>query len=106
MVENITSDNGTVDGSKVDSITTEQISDFETEVAKITDLTVVNAEITNLKAQNVTITGKLNAIEGEFGTIKANVGVIENLTVNHTAKINDLIANKASITQTKLYPQK
>lgn len=99
VVENITSDNGTVDGSKVDSITTEQISDFEAEVAKITDLTVVNAEITNLKAQNVTITGKLNAIEGEFGTIKANVGVIENLTVNHTAKINDLIANKASITQ-------
>ena len=99
VVENITSDNGTVDGSKVDSITTEQISDFEAEVAKITDLTVVNAEITNLKAQNVTITGKLNAIEGEFGTIKANVGVIDKLTVTHTAQINDLIANSATITQ-------
>ena len=99
VVENITSDNGTVDGSKVDSITTEQISDFEAEVAKITDLTVVNAEITNLKAQNVTITGKLNAIEGEFGTIKANVGVIDKLTVTHTAQINSLEANKASITQ-------
>lgn len=99
VVENITSDNGTVDGSKVDSITTEQISDFEAEVAKITDLTVVNAEITNLKAQNVTITGKLNAIEGEFGTIKANVGVIDKLTVTHTAQINDLKANSATITQ-------
>ena len=99
VVENITSDNGTVDGSKVDSITTEQISDFEAEVAKITDLTVINAEITNLKAQNVTITGKLNAIEGEFGTLKANVGVIDKLTVTHTAQINSLEANKASITQ-------
>ena len=99
VVENITSDNGTVDGSKVDSITTEQISDFEAEVAKITDLTVINAEITNLKAQNVTITGKLTAIEGEFGTLKANVGVIDKLTVTHTAQINSLEANKASITQ-------
>lgn len=99
MVDAITSDNGTIDGSKVDSITTKQISDFEASVAKITDLTVVNAEITNLKAQNVTITGKLTAVEGEFGTLKANVGVIDKLTVTHTAQINNLEANKASITQ-------
>lgn len=99
VVDNITSDNGTLDGSKVDSITTEQITDFEAEVAKITDLTVINAEITNLKAQNVTITGKLNAIEGEFGTLKANIGVIDKLTVTHTAQINDLKANSATITQ-------
>lgn len=98
-VDAITSDNGTVDGSKVDSITTEQISDFEVSVAKITDLTVVNAEINNLKAQNVTITGELNAVKGEFGTLKANVGVIDNLTVTHTAQINNLEATKASITQ-------
>lgn len=96
-VDAITSDNGTVDGSKVDSITTEQISDFESEVAKITDLTVVNAEIENLKAQDVTITGKLSAVEGEFGTLKANVGTIDKLTVTHTAQINNLEANKASI---------
>ncbi|WP_297130776.1 phage tail protein, partial [Terrisporobacter sp.] len=99
VVDNITSDNGTLDGSKVDSITTEQISDFEAEVAKITDLTVINAEIANLKAENVTITGKLSAIEGEFGTLKANVGVIDKLTVTHTAQINDLKANSATITQ-------
>ena len=99
VVDNITSDNGTLNGSKVDSITTEQISDFKASVAEITDLTVVNAEITNLKAQNVTITGKLNAIEGEFGTLKANVGVIDKLTVTHTAQINDLKANSATITQ-------
>ena len=97
-VDNITSDNGTVDGSKVDDIKSKQISDLEVEVAKITNLTVINADITNLKAQNVTITGKLNAIEGEFGTLKANVGVIDKLTVTHSALINDLQANKADIT--------
>ena len=52
-----------------------------------------------LKAQDVTITGKLTSIEGEFGTLKANVGTIDKLTVTHTAKINELEANKASITQ-------
>ena len=98
-VDNITTGNGTVNGESIDGISTEQIYDFEAEVAKITDLTVINAEITNLKAQNVTITGKLTAIEGEFGTLKANVGVIDKLTVTHTAQINALEANKASITQ-------
>ena len=67
--------------------------------ADVEDLKAVNGEIDNLIAVNVTITGKLNAIEGEFVTIKSDVATIENLTVNHTAKINDLIANKASITQ-------
>ncbi len=99
VVDNITSDNGTLDGSKVDNITTDQISDFEASVGKITDLTAINIKVSNLEAQNVTITGKLNAIEGEFGTLKANVGVIDKLTVTHTAQINDLKANSATITQ-------
>ena len=67
--------------------------------ADIEDLKAVNAEIENLIAVNVTITGKLSAIEGEFGTIKSDVATIGNLTVNHTAQINDLIANSATITQ-------
>lgn len=67
--------------------------------ADIEDFKAVNAEIENLIAQNVTITGKLNAIEGEFGTLKVNVGVIDKLTVTHTAQINALEANKASIVQ-------
>ena len=99
IVDNITSDNGTVDGSKVDGISTEQIYDFEASVGKIVDFTSVNADIANLKAENVTITGKLTSIESEFGTLKANVGVIDKLTVTHTAQINDLKANRATITQ-------
>ena len=67
--------------------------------ADVEDLKAVNGEIDNLIAVNVTITGKLNAIEGEFGTLKANVGVIDKLTVTHTAQINDLKANSATITQ-------
>ena len=67
--------------------------------ADVEDLKAVNGEIDNLIAVNVTITGKLNAIEGEFGTIKSNVGVIDKLTVTHTAQINDLKANSATITQ-------
>lgn len=67
--------------------------------ADIEDLKTVNAEIENLIAVNVTITGKLSAIEGEFGTIKSDVATIGNLTVTHTAQINDLIANSATITQ-------
>ena len=67
--------------------------------ADVEDLKAVNGEIDNLIAVNVTITGKLNAIEGEFGTLKSNVGVIDKLTVTHTAQINDLKANSATITQ-------
>ena len=98
-VDNITTDNGTVDGSTIDSIKTEQISDFETSVAKITDLTVVNAKIKNLEAFNVTISGRLTAVEADIGSLNANIGVIDKLTVTHSALINDLQANKASITQ-------
>lgn len=98
-VDAITSGNGTIDGSKVDSITTDQISDFKSSVAEITDLTAINIKVDKLEASNVTITGKLNAIEGEFGTLNANVGIIDKLTVTHTAQINNLEATKASITQ-------
>ncbi|CEP50266.1 phage minor structural protein [[Clostridium] sordellii] len=98
-VDNITTDNGTIDGSTINSIQTNQISDFEVNVAKITDLTAVNAKITNLEAHNVTITGRLNSVEATIGTLEANVASIDKLIVTHTASINELQANKASITQ-------
>ncbi|WP_148550651.1 phage tail spike protein [Paraclostridium bifermentans] len=99
VVDNITTDNDTLDGSKVDGIKTEQIYDFEASVAKITDLTVINAKIYNLEAHNVTITGRLNVVEATVGTLEANVATIDKLTVTNTASINELQANKASITQ-------
>lgn len=99
VLDNITTDNDTLDGSKVDGIKAEQIYDFESSVAKITDLTVINAKIYSLEAHNVSITGRLNAVEATIGTLEANVATIDKLTVTHTALINDLQANKASITQ-------
>lgn len=97
-VDNITTDNGTINGETIDSIKTEQISDFEASVSKITDLTAVNAKIHNLEAFNVSITGRLTAVEADIGILNANVGVIDKLTVTHTAQINNLIATKADIT--------
>lgn len=97
-VENITTDNGTIKGSTIDSIKTEQISDFETSVANITDLTVINAKVSNLEAFNVTISGELTAVKGTIGTLTTNMATIDSLTVTHSAQINNLQANKASIT--------
>ena len=87
--------------NKVNRVVTELLIVNEALINKadIEELKAVNATIDNLLAENVTITGKLTAIEGEFGTLKANVGVIDKLTVTHTAQINALEANKASITQ-------
>ncbi|OSB07979.1 hypothetical protein B2H97_16045 [Paraclostridium bifermentans] len=98
-VDNITTDNGTIDGSTVDNIETKQISDFEANVIKVTNLTVVNAKIHNLEAQNVNITGKLTAVEATIGTLNSNLATIDKLTVTHSAYIADLQASKVSITQ-------
>lgn len=72
---------------------------MDVEVAKIVNLEAISIKVNNLEAANVTITGKLNAIEGEFGTLKANVATIDKITVTHTAQINNLEAKKASIVQ-------
>ena len=93
--------NDKIDKNYTNTITTDILKDSETFTKKLVaeNATIINAEITNLKAQNVTITGKLTAVEGEFGKLKANVATIEELTVTHTATINELKANKADITQ-------
>ena len=98
-IDAITSDNGTIDGSKVENLPAENITNLDVEVAKIVNLEAISIKVNKLEAANVTITGKLNAIEGEFGTLKANVATIDKITVTHTAQINNLEANKASITQ-------
>lgn len=98
-VNNITTDNGTIDGSTVDNIETKQISDFEANIIKVTNLTAVNAKIHNLEAQNVNITGKLTAVEATIGTLNSNLATIDKLTVTHSAYIADLQTSKANITQ-------
>lgn len=98
-VNNITTDNGTVDGSTIDEIETKQIKDFDSEVIKAANIEALNIKVTNLEAHNVTITGELTAVQATIGTLTANVATIDKLTVTHSAYIADLQANKASITQ-------
>lgn len=98
VIDNITSDNGTVDGSTVDEITTEQIKDFDNKVIKVVDIEAINGKFENLIANNVTITGELNAVKANIGTLTANVANIDKLVVNHTAEIKNLIATTATIT--------
>ena len=98
-VDNITSDNGTINGSTVDAIETRQIVDLEN--------TVVNyAYITDLHADLVTVSDTLTATRGEFGELSANVATFEELTTDHltaldadinTLRTVDLEAANASI---------
>lgn len=98
-VNNITTDNGTVDGTTIDEIETKQIKDFDSQVIRASNIEAINMKVTNLEAYNVTITGQLTAVQATIGTLTANVATIDKLTVTHSAYISDLQASKASITQ-------
>lgn len=97
VLNNITTDNNTLDGSKVDEISTTQIKDFDVEVGRVVNLEVVNAKIDNLVVTNANITGQLNVLKADIGTLNTNVANIDELVVKHTATINELNANKANI---------
>lgn len=88
-------EDGTLNGSKVDGILTEQITDFEAKVAQITDLTVVNAKIDNLEANKVSI-GQLSAIQADIGELRATTAKITDLNVTN-AKINFLEAGYVKV---------
>ena len=99
-VENVTSDNGTIDGSTVDEIESRQIVDLENTVIQF-------ADIQSLIADDLTVTGWITAVEGEFGSLLANIGSFETLTANRltaaeaaigTLQADALTANSAIIT--------
>ncbi|MBZ6007597.1 phage tail protein [Paraclostridium bifermentans] len=98
-INNITTDNGTIDGSTVDGIDTNQITDFEDKVIKVTNIDAVSGKIHNLEATNVTITGELSSVKATIGILETNVATIDKLTVSNSASINELQATKASINQ-------
>lgn len=104
-VNNITTDNGTIDGSTINGISTEQIYDFESSVAKITDLTVVNARIDDLYAKKANIS-ELNTVianVAELNATKANVSDLNAINANiqtlfaADATINNALIGKADI---------
>lgn len=98
-VTNITTDNGTINGSTIDEINSSQIKDFDSEVIRASKIEALDIKVHTLEAHNVTITGELNAVKANIGTLTTNVANIDSLTVLHSASINELQANKASITQ-------
>ena len=87
-----------------------QINTFDTIIANKADIDELNAaigRITDLEADNVTITGKLEAAEANItdltaenveitGRLDANEANIDTLTAS-VAKIDDLVAEKADI---------
>ncbi len=106
-VNNITTDNGTVDGSKINGISTEQIYDFEASVGKITDLKIVNARIDELYANKANIS-ELNVVianVAELNATKANITDLNTINANiqnliaADATINNALIGKADITE-------
>lgn len=69
-VDNITNDNGQIDGDAIDGIYSRQIVDLENAI-------VNSVHIKNLDAKYVQVSGKLTAVEGEFGSIKGNIADFE-----------------------------
>jgi hypothetical protein len=81
VVETVTTVDGLVDGSKVDSIDWSQLQNVHIVIADIQDLSVVTARIGTLETTTAHITN----------------GIIDNATID-MAKVNNLIANYAHIT--------
>lgn len=94
-VDGWANEDGTLNGSKVDGILTEQITDFEAKVAQITDLTVVNAKIDNLEANKASI-GQLSAVVADIGELRANTATIDQLKATN-AQIENLKAENVTI---------
>lgn len=69
-VDNITNDNGQIDGDAIDGIYSGQIVDLENAI-------VSSVHIKDLDAKYVQVSGKLTAVEGEFGSIKGNIADFE-----------------------------
>lgn len=98
-VENITNDNGQVDGDTIDGIYSSQIYDLENAI-------IGSATIVDLTTQYLQVTGKLTAVEADIGTLNANVANIDQAVIGKLdadeadiryAKITDLEAANAVI---------
>ncbi|SQI03861.1 phage tail spike protein [Clostridium perfringens] len=95
-VDNITTDNGTVNGSTIDSITTKQIEDFKANVVEVVNLKAINANIDNLHANKADIQD-LHAVTAKIGTLEATKANITQLNAVN-AEISKLNAIKVNVT--------
>ncbi|EOU1916032.1 hypothetical protein F6J61_13990 [Clostridium perfringens] len=94
-VNNITTDNGTVDGSIIDSIQVKQIEDFKANVIEVVNLKAINASIDNLQANKADIQD-LHAVNAKIGTLEATKANITQLNAV-SAEISKLDTLKANI---------
>ena len=69
-VDNITNDNGQIDGDTIDGIYSRQVIDLE-------DGIINSVYIQELNTKYVQVSGKLDAVEIETGSIKGNVAEFE-----------------------------
>ncbi|XZJ32952.1 phage tail spike protein [Clostridium perfringens] len=95
-LDNVTTDNGTLNGSTIDSIQVNQIEDFKANVIQVTDLTAINARIDNLHAIKADIQD-LNAVKANIGTLEATKANITELNAVK-ADLQQAIIGKANIT--------
>lgn len=98
-VDNITNDNGQIDGDAIDGIYSRQVVDLENAI-------VQSATIVDLTTQYLQVTGKLTAVEADIGTLNTNVANIDQAMIKKLdadeadiryAKITDMDAAHASI---------
>ncbi|VTQ55191.1 phage tail spike protein [Clostridium perfringens] len=95
-VSNITTDNGTINGSTIDSIQVKQIENFEANVLKVTKLEVIEARIDHLSVIKADIQD-LNVVKANIGTLEATKANITELN-SIRADLQQAIIGKANIT--------
>lgn len=92
-VDNITTDNGTVNGETVDAIRTAQIVDLENAI-------VTSAYIQNLSTDFLSVSDTLEAVRIHVGEVIGNVGSFEELAADvfsaKAADIDDLITTQVT----------
>lgn len=89
-VDNITTDNGTLDGSAVDSLDAEKLVNLEGQIIK-------SAHIKQLDADYISVSNRIDAVEGDFETLNADYGQFNELVTGdlygETGIFNELYAN-------------
>lgn len=91
-VDNITNDNGQVDGDAIDGIHSRQIVDLENGI-------IESAYIKDLSVKYLQVSGKITVVEGEFGTLKANTAQFEE---TYTKKLEAVEADINTLRTTDL----
>lgn len=91
-VDNITNDNGQIDGDAIDGIHSSQIIDLENGI-------IESAYIKELGVKYLDVSGKITAVEGEFGILKSNTAQFEE---TYTKKLEAVEADINTLRTTDL----